>query len=111
MSIVPITTERLRIRALANSDLDAVFAIVGDEAVADGATWLQRDLKSCRAYVERRIADEAEHGFSVWAVERIYDRQLIGLAGFFPHGARSSLGTRLERTAGVRATAPRQRKP
>ena len=81
-----MTTERLRIRALKESDLAAVFAIVGDETVANGATWLQPDLESCRRYLTRRIAEEAQFGFSIWGIERVDDGDLVGLAGYAPHG-------------------------
>ena len=90
--IVPITTARLRIRALADADLDAVYAIVGDETVTAGATWFQPDLDSCRAYLARRIANEAELGFSLWGVERLEEGDLIGLAGYFPHEDELELG-------------------
>lgn len=91
-ALVPITTERLRIRALHEDDLAAVFAIVGDERVVGGATWLQADLESCRGYLARRIANETELGYSLWAIERLDDDALIGLAGFFPHGDEIELG-------------------
>lgn len=86
MAVVPITTERLRIRALVEGDVDAVFAIVGDPDVANGASWLQPDLESCHGYVARRMANEADHGFSIWAVERLIDDHLIGVVGYIPHG-------------------------
>lgn len=86
MTPVPMTTERLRIRALNEGDLAAVFAIVGDHTVANGATWLQPDLESCRGYLARRIAEEAQFGYSIWGIERLDERDLIGLAGYAPHG-------------------------
>ena len=92
MTLVPIMTERLRIRALHEGDLASVFAIVGDRRVAGDATWLQPDLESCRGYLARRMANENELGYSVWGVERVEDDGLIGLAGFFPHGDEVELG-------------------
>jgi RimJ/RimL family protein N-acetyltransferase len=80
-----MTTERLRIRALQESDLRAVFAIVGDETVTAGASWFQPDLASCRRYLARRIADETQRGYSLWGVEHLGEGVVIGLSGFFPH--------------------------
>jgi ribosomal-protein-alanine N-acetyltransferase len=90
--VVPIPSARLRIRALTEADLDAVFAIVGDEQVTADATWRQPDLDSCCEYLARRIANEAQLGFSLWGVDRTDDGALIGLAGFFPHEDELELG-------------------
>ncbi|MGI8793970.1 MAG: GNAT family N-acetyltransferase, partial [Acidimicrobiales bacterium] len=90
--LVPIATERLLVRALQMEDLDAVYEIVGDEAVTAGATWFQPDLESCSRSLTRRLSDEVERGYSLWGVELSDDPGVIGLAGFFPHDDELELG-------------------
>lgn len=92
MSVVPITTHRLRIRALTEDDLESVFAIYGDEITTAGASWWQPDLASCRQFLARRIANERELGYSAWGVERISKPGLIGVAGYYPHDDEIELG-------------------
>ncbi len=83
--MVPIKTARLRIRALVHDDLEQVFAVLGDEVTTAGVSWRQPDIESCRAWLRRRIEQEAELGYSFWGVERTGVPGLIGLCGYFSH--------------------------
>jgi hypothetical protein len=49
VAVVPIVTDRLRIRALVDDDLAQVFAIFGDEATTARVSWRQPDIERCRA--------------------------------------------------------------
>ena len=81
---LPIETDRLRIRSLAESDLDALHAIYGDaetmryigrwgrptespEGTARVLAWLQRH--------------EALHGFGLWALDERDGDPMVGVAG------------------------------
>ncbi len=86
VAVVPIVTDRLRIRALVDDDLAQVFAILGDEATTARVSWRQPDIESCRAWLRRRIEQEAKSGYSFWGIERLHVQGLIGLCGYFPHG-------------------------
>lgn len=81
------------LRSLTPEDVGAVHAILGDEATTSGVSWRQEDLEDTAGWVRRRIAQEREHGFSMWAVTRRETGEVIGLCGFFPHdGATVELG-------------------
>lgn len=82
--IVPITTNRLRLRALRADDLGSVFDILGDGITTAQVSWRQPDLESTRRWLEARLADEKSFGLSMWAVELQATNSLVGLAGFFP---------------------------
>jgi RimJ/RimL family protein N-acetyltransferase len=70
MSLVPIVTPRLQLRALEPSDTAAVFDILGDEATTAMVSWRQPTLATTAGWIDRRVRDEERHGLSMWAVER-----------------------------------------
>jgi RimJ/RimL family protein N-acetyltransferase len=77
---LPLETERLRLRTLLLDDLEAWHAISHDAERA----WYdetQSTLGDSRANLERRMAQQERHGFSLWAVELKTSREVIGLAG------------------------------
>ena len=86
MSLVPISSFRLLLRALRQDDLDAVFALLGDQTTTARMSWRQTSREATQAWLERRMRDEEIHGLSMWAVEDRELHQLIGLCGFFPRG-------------------------
>jgi [ribosomal protein S5]-alanine N-acetyltransferase len=92
VAVVPITTDRLRIRALTKEDLVRVFSILGDDTTTATVSWRQPSLDSCRGWLERRIENEAQLVYSFWGVERLHDISLIGPTGYFPHGEELELG-------------------
>jgi RimJ/RimL family protein N-acetyltransferase len=85
VSLVPLTTERLRLRALTVADHPKVFDVLGDEQTTARVSWRQPDLESARAWLERRIEEQREHRVSMWAVEALTTGEMIGLCGFFSH--------------------------
>ena len=85
MSLVPLTTDRLRLRALTVADHAEVFDILGDEQTTARVSWRQPDPKSARAWLDRRIEKQRRNGLSMWAVEARVTGEMVGLCGFFSH--------------------------
>ncbi len=61
-----------------------VFDILSDEETTARVSWRQTSRESASAWLRKRMAAEAEHGLSMWAVEMLKNRELIGLCGFLP---------------------------
>jgi ribosomal-protein-alanine N-acetyltransferase len=77
---LPLVTERLRLRPATLEDLDAWLAISRDaEKAWFGEPQSSRD--EARFSLERRIAHQERHGFSLWVVELRETGELIGAAG------------------------------
>jgi RimJ/RimL family protein N-acetyltransferase len=83
--MVPLITERLLLRALRESDLECVFAILNDETTTAGVSWRQRTREDAGAWLARRIESQRSLGVSVWGVEDRSSAEVVGLCGFFPH--------------------------
>jgi len=94
---LPLTTERLLIRAFTLGDAPAMQGIYADPQVMlhidtrgeDPSTWVA-------AYVRH----QREHGYGFWAVEERATGELIGEAGLAPfdgHGPQLELGYLLRR--------------
>jgi RimJ/RimL family protein N-acetyltransferase len=90
-----IETERLILRPPTDADRDALFALNADPRVGE---WLSgpMDRAQCDALVDRVLASIAEHGFSLWPVERKADGAVIGMAGLLAMGADLPPGPALE---------------
>jgi RimJ/RimL family protein N-acetyltransferase len=88
-----LRSERLLLRPLCLTDLDAVFAILGDAETTAAVSWRQPSRESAAVWLARRLDDQRECGVSMWGVELHSTRQLVGLCGFFPrHVSRWELG-------------------
>ena len=78
--LLPIRTERLTLRALADGDGDALHRVYGDpEAmryVASGAVFTREQTEASLA---RQIRHQQRHGFGMWMVETA--ERSIGVAG------------------------------
>lgn len=83
-SLVPLTTARLRLRALTADDVDAVFAILGDEQTTARVSWRQPSRAAAQGWLARRMAQEVRHGLSMWAVDLLDGGGTVGLCGFLP---------------------------
>jgi len=83
--LVPLTTDRLRLRALTVADHAEVFDVLGDEPTTARVSWRQPDPESARAWLDRRIEDQRRNGLSMWAVEALALGEMVGLCGFFSH--------------------------
>jgi [ribosomal protein S5]-alanine N-acetyltransferase len=84
MALLPLTTERLELRALTLDDAAAAFAIYGDHEVmryvAGGPV---DDVAATEAVVRQVIAHQRLHGYSWWAVVERATGELVGDAGLY----------------------------
>jgi RimJ/RimL family protein N-acetyltransferase len=77
---LPLDTERLRLRPATLDDLDTWLAISRD---AEAVWWGEprSTLDDARANLQKHIASQERHGFSLWAVERRPGGAMIGATG------------------------------
>lgn len=80
MSIVD--TERFRLRELVHADDAFIMELVNDP------DWLRyigdrnvRSLEDARGYIDRVRTGYEKHGFGLWTIERLTDREALGLCG------------------------------
>jgi RimJ/RimL family protein N-acetyltransferase len=71
LSVLPIETERLRIRELRESDVDGAHRVYGDPEVMRyvGSDGKPRTREESAAGVARMMEGQRRNGFSLWAVE------------------------------------------
>ncbi len=75
----PIETERLVLRPKTLGDAASLHRILADPRVA---AWLgARSPDEWRARLERSIAHQRRHGFSMWAMVEKESRELVGHCG------------------------------
>ncbi len=91
MSLVPLTTKRLRLRALTAADHSQVFGVLGDEETTAWVSWRQPDADSARRWLDRRIEQQRRCGLSMWSVHELATGQMVGLCGFFAHDGRDEI--------------------
>jgi RimJ/RimL family protein N-acetyltransferase len=86
VTIPIITTERLRLDACSDADIDALSAILAEPEVAKTITANGSTPEKCRASAKHRIGwhngSWGERGYGVWAVRQRTDGVLIGWCGF-----------------------------
>lgn len=82
---LPIETERLLIRSSVEDDAEVFLDIYSDPEVT---RWLggpiSRTVEQVRERIELRRAIQERHGVSLWTVEELATRTIIGSAGLFP---------------------------
>ncbi len=66
--MVPPDTERLRFRRMADSDLDAMAALLGDPAVMTYYP-APKTRDQAQAWIGWNLRNYAEHGFGLWIIE------------------------------------------
>ena len=90
-----IESERLVLRPPTDADREALFHLNADPRVGE---WLSGPMtrEQADALVDRVLASIAEHGFSLWAVERKADGAVIGMAGLIAMGDDLPPGPALE---------------
>jgi [ribosomal protein S5]-alanine N-acetyltransferase len=79
-----LETDRLLLRHLCLDDLDALAAIQADPQVMRYFTSGPRTRDEVRGELERCMALQAHHGFSLWAAIEKADGRLIGRCGLLP---------------------------
>ena len=77
-------TDRLALRHLTLEDLDALAAIQSDPEVMRYFTSGPRSRDETLRDLERCMALQVEHGYSLWAVTDRSDDSLIGRCGLLP---------------------------
>jgi RimJ/RimL family protein N-acetyltransferase len=77
---LPLDTERLRLRPATLDDLDRWLAISRD---AEQAWWGEprSTVDEARVNLQKHVANQERHGFSLWPVELSTSGEMIGLAG------------------------------
>ena len=77
---LPLETKRLRLRPATLADLNEWLAVSRD---AEAAWWGRPSsrLEDARANLEKQVANQERHGFSLWAVELGPERTVIGATG------------------------------
>ena len=116
MSVLPIGTARLRIRALEDSDVDGAHRVYGDPEVMRyvGADGKARTREQSAAGVARMMDGQAKNGFSLWAVELLDTGEMIGVCGVVHvdgTGPDVELSTSSSAQPGGRGTRPRPPAP
>jgi [ribosomal protein S5]-alanine N-acetyltransferase len=81
----PLETERLRIRPLEASDLDAFHGVFGN---AEVMRWIpdgpSQDIEQSRARLTALIEQQQASGFSLWAVIERSSGEYVGDCGLMP---------------------------
>ena len=95
---LPLTTERLRLRPPTIDDLDAWHEIARDAEVF----WFGEataTIEESREKLERKIAHQERHGFSLWIVELLETGEVAGIAGLqlLEEGPEIEVGYRFRR--------------
>ena len=81
---LPIETDRLRLRRLADTDAEALHAIYGDPETMrfiGAAGRATADLDGTRRVLDWLLAHERDHGFGLWAIDERDGEALVGVAG------------------------------
>ena len=84
MPIAPLRTRRLLLRPLGSDDIGSVFDIMSDSETTADVSWGLQTLEQASRWLDRRMAQERQHGFSMWGIELNDVGDLIGFCGFFP---------------------------
>lgn len=80
MAVSELTTERLRLRGWRDDDREPFAALNADPAVMEHfPTTLTR--ATCDRLVDQTMDGWAEHGFGLWALERLEDGRFLGFTG------------------------------
>jgi ribosomal-protein-alanine N-acetyltransferase len=80
--VLPILTDRLRLRALREEDFEALFAVYSDPRVE---AWIGSHSRSEVANELRyHAAHQAQHGWAFWAVEERESGRFLGDCGLQP---------------------------
>ena len=80
--LVPITTSRLTIRELSVDDLEPVFDTLGAET-SGGRVFEKKTVSEAERWLANRMAEQAELGYSIWAVEK-RNADFLGVCGLIP---------------------------
>ena len=104
---LPIETERLLIREFAAGDVDAMAGVYGDPEVMEHVCLGVLDRDRTAALLDDYRREQAERGFSTWAVVERESGAVVGDAGFglYAPTAEPELGYTLARAVWGRGYA------
>lgn len=80
--LAPIWTARLVLRPLREDEQRQVSRILSSPTTMAEVIGGPLTAEAAGAWLAGRLADEARHGYSMWAVEHL--GRVVGLCGFFP---------------------------
>jgi ribosomal-protein-alanine N-acetyltransferase len=97
-----ISTHRLLLRALRDSDLDDLYTYASDPEIDHFTPWRHfQSLAEARADLDDYLAEYEAQGMGAWGIEHRGDQRLIGIATFsppHPHHRRVELGYTIARS-------------
>ncbi len=94
---LPIGTERLRVHEWRQDEADTVLGLLGPAQTMGEGRARVRSLAEAQMWLDKRLAQQREHGLTMWAVERLTDSSFVGACGLFPQDERLELGYTIER--------------
>lgn len=84
-------TDRLRLREWQSGQAETVFGLMGSEETMGDARTRVYSLAEAQVWLDKRLAQQREHGMTMWAVERLFDDTFVGACGLFPEPDRLEL--------------------
>jgi [ribosomal protein S5]-alanine N-acetyltransferase len=82
--VLPVETDRLRLRSIEDGDADRLFEVYGDAETMRHVGRSGRpvvDLPAAQRAVETLRRNEVANGFSLWAIDELDGDALVGVAG------------------------------
>lgn len=96
-----LSTQRLKLRALRQTDLQDLFAYASDPEIDRYTPWIHyQSLAEAQADLNDFIAEYERHGLGAWGIEHTADQRLIGIINLsfpHPHHRRTELGFTIAR--------------
>ena len=84
---------RLRLREWRADEAQAAFDLLGsDDTMGTMRASRVHSIQEADEWLRKRLAQQQEHGLTMWAVERRCDGVLVGACGLFPQPDRLELG-------------------
>ncbi|MEM9912172.1 MAG: GNAT family N-acetyltransferase [Pseudomonadota bacterium] len=80
--IIPLVTKNLEIRDFVQSDLEAIFDTLRPET-SGGRVFEKKTVAEAEQWLQNRIKERAELGYSIWAVET-KEQHFVGVCGLIP---------------------------
>jgi ribosomal-protein-alanine N-acetyltransferase len=82
-----LSTHRLVLRALRQTDLDDLYEYASDPEIDTFTPWEHyNSLDEARTNLDEFLTDYEHHGMGAWGIEHCADQRLIGIANFSrPH--------------------------
>jgi ribosomal-protein-alanine N-acetyltransferase len=96
-----LTTQRLMLRALRQTDLQDLFDYASDPEIDRYTPWIRyQSLAEAQADLNDFIADYERDGLGAWGIEHVADQRLVGIINLslpHPRNRRTELGFTIAR--------------